>query len=55
MKVLHIISGGETGGSRKHVTTLLEQFPQETACLVVFQEGALSKEAREKGITNCTI
>ncbi|PLS17830.1 glycosyltransferase [Bacillus sp. M6-12] len=50
MKILHVISGGETGGSRKHVNTLLEKFPQEQVCLLVFQEGALSKEAREAGI-----
>ncbi|WP_050616530.1 glycosyltransferase [Bacillus testis] len=49
-KVLHIISGGETGGSRKHVTTLLEQYPRDSVTLLVFQEGALSQEAREKGI-----
>ncbi|MBA2871289.1 hypothetical protein HNQ85_001559 [Anoxybacillus calidus] len=50
MKVLHVISGGETGGSRKHVVTLLSKFPKETATLVVFQEGPLAKEAREHNI-----
>jgi glycosyltransferase involved in cell wall biosynthesis len=50
MKVLHVISGGETGGSRKHVTTLLEKFPSQSVCLLVFQEGPLAQEAREKGI-----
>lgn len=50
MKVLHFISGGETGGSRKHVITLLSQFPKEQASLAVLQEGALSREAREAGI-----
>ncbi|RFU69551.1 glycosyltransferase [Peribacillus saganii] len=50
MKILHVISGGETGGSRKHVNTLLEKFPQEQVCLLVFQEGALSQEARDAGI-----
>ncbi|MEH6942740.1 glycosyltransferase family 4 protein [Bacillus sp. JJ722] len=50
MKVLHVISGGETGGSRKHVTTLLEQFPKESVCLLVFQDGPLAQEARQKGI-----
>ncbi|MGM9924959.1 MAG: glycosyltransferase [Bacillus sp. (in: firmicutes)] len=49
-KVLHVISGGETGGSRKHVTTLLEQFPAESVCLLVFQDGPLAQEARQKGI-----
>lgn len=50
VKVLHVISGGETGGSRKHVVTLLSKFPKESASLVVFQEGALAKEARELGV-----
>ncbi|MGN1385921.1 MAG: glycosyltransferase family 4 protein [Bacillus sp. (in: firmicutes)] len=50
MKVLHVISGGETGGSRKHVVTLLEQYPRETVCLAVFQDGQLAEEARQEGI-----
>jgi L-malate glycosyltransferase len=50
LKVLHVISGGETGGSRKHVVTLLSKFPKEKATLVVFQEGKLAKEAREHHI-----
>lgn len=50
MKVLHVISGGETGGSRKHLVTLLTKFKKEMATLVVFQEGQLSREARELGI-----
>ncbi|WP_338751909.1 glycosyltransferase family 4 protein [Bacillus sp. FJAT-52991] len=54
MKVLHLISGGEKGGSRKHVITLLEQFSSEEVTLAVFQEGQLSQEARESGIrTEC--
>ncbi|OZI13461.1 glycosyltransferase [Bacillaceae bacterium SAS-127] len=54
MKVLHLISGGEKGGSRKHVITLLEQFRAEEVTLAVFQEGQLSQEARESGIrTEC--
>ncbi|WP_108668933.1 glycosyltransferase family 4 protein [Peribacillus acanthi] len=50
MKVLHIISGGETGGSRKHVTTLLDKLPRDQVCLLVFQEGALAQEARDLGV-----
>ncbi|MBA9027824.1 glycosyltransferase [Peribacillus huizhouensis] len=50
MKVLHVISGGETGGSRKHVNTLLKKFPTEQVCLLVFQEGILAEEARQAGI-----
>jgi L-malate glycosyltransferase len=50
MKVLHLISGGETGGSRKHVITLLSKFPKDQVVLAVFQEGALAEEARKAGI-----
>ncbi|MFD2446713.1 glycosyltransferase family 4 protein [Bacillus sp. CGMCC 1.16607] len=50
MKILHFISGGETGGSRKHVITLLSQFPKGQVTLAVLQEGALSEEAKEAGI-----
>ncbi|KAB7707431.1 glycosyltransferase [Bacillus aerolatus] len=50
MKVLHLISGGETGGSRKHVITLLEQFSKEEVVLALMQEGPFAEEAREKGI-----
>ena len=50
MKILHFISGGETGGSRKHVITLLSKLPKDSVSLVVLQEGALSKEAEEAGI-----
>ncbi|MFL0362288.1 glycosyltransferase family 4 protein [Pseudobacillus sp. 179-B 2D1 NHS] len=50
MKVLHLITGAETGGSRKHVITLLEQFAQEEAVLALMQEGPFAEEARAKGI-----
>lgn len=50
MKILHLISGGETGGSRKHLVTLLSQFPKEMVTLAVLQEGALSIEAKNAGI-----
>lgn len=50
MKIVHVISGGETGGSRKHVVTLLEKFAKEEVTLIVFQEGKLSEEARAAGI-----
>lgn len=50
MNVLHVISGGETGGSRKHVVTLLSKFAPGTATLVVFQDGPLAAEARQAGI-----
>lgn len=50
MKVLHLISGGETGGSKNHLISLLQQFNKEEVILGVFQEGKLSQEAREIGL-----
>ncbi|WP_061810708.1 glycosyltransferase [Rossellomorea vietnamensis] len=50
MKVLHLISGGETGGSKNHLISLLQQFNKEEVILGVFQEGKLSREAREFGL-----
>ncbi|MBM7645052.1 glycosyltransferase involved in cell wall biosynthesis [Scopulibacillus daqui] len=45
MKVVHVISGGETGGSRKHLLSLLKCFPKGDAALIVFQKGLLYDEA----------
>lgn len=49
MKILHIISGGETGGSKKHLIQLFHNAPFE-AELLLLTEGAFAQEAREKGI-----
>lgn len=50
MKVLHLISGGETGGSKNHLLSLLAHLNKEEILLGVFQEGQLSDEARKLGI-----
>lgn len=50
MKVAHLISGGETGGSRKHVITLLEKLKKEQICLILLQDGDFAQEARAAGI-----
>ncbi|MBT2581300.1 glycosyltransferase [Planococcus sp. ISL-109] len=49
MKVLHIISGGETGGSKKHLVQLLTNSPVE-AELLLLTEGAFAEDARKAGI-----
>jgi glycosyltransferase involved in cell wall biosynthesis len=49
MKILHIISGGETGGSKKHLIQLFHDAPFE-AELLLLTEGAFAQDAREKGI-----
>ena len=49
--ILHIISGGETGGSKNHLLSLLQELPKDQVALAVLQEGQLADEARSVGIT----
>ena len=51
MKILHMISGGDVGGAKTHVHTLLAGLMKsETVRLVCFMDGPFVKEARELGI-----
>ena len=52
MKIIHLISGGDTGGAKTHVLSLLRGLNQgdDTAQLVCFREGEFAQEARELGI-----
>ena len=51
MKVLHLISGGDTGGAKTHVHTLLAGLtPLIQVKMVCFTEGPFTQEARELGI-----
>ena len=56
MKVLHIISGGDTGGAKSHLITLLSQMNRDKAdtglsvTLLCLMEGDFAREAREAGI-----
>ena len=51
MKVIHLISGGDTGGAKTHVHTLLHGLNQHIrADMVCFTEGPFAQEARELGI-----
>ncbi len=51
MKILHLISGGDVGGAKTHVLTLLRQLMQsDTVQLLCFVEGAFTQEARAMGI-----
>ena len=51
MKVLHLISGGDTGGAKTHVHSLLAGLSSQLQVkMVCFVEGPFSKEARELGI-----
>lgn len=48
MKVIHLISGGDVGGAKTHVLSLLKGLNQtETVHLVCFTEGTFADEARQ--------
>lgn len=47
MKILHLISGGDTGGAKTHVISLLKELQKHIDVqLVCFMEGEFSKDAR---------
>ena len=51
MKVIHLISGGDTGGAKTHVHTLLQGLNRHIqADLVCFTDGPFVREARALGI-----
>ena len=51
MKIMHLISGGDVGGAKTHVLSLLQGLTQtEQVLLVCFMEGPFAQEAREMGI-----
>lgn len=51
MRVLHIISGGDTGGAKTHVFTLLKQLQKEIDVeLVCLSDGIFYREAVELGL-----
>ena len=51
MKVIHLISGGDSGGAKTHVLSLLQDLNKTiTAQLVCFRDGPFAEEARAMGI-----
>ncbi len=52
MKVIHLISGGDTGGAKTHVLTLLDSLRKKNIDveLLCIMEGIFTEEARELGI-----
>ena len=51
MKIMHLISGGDVGGAKTHVLSLLKGLGQtQTVRLVCFTGGAFADEALEMGI-----
>ena len=52
MKVIHLISGGDTGGAKTHVHSLLKGLSDHIqADMVCFTDGPFVQEARELGIS----
>ena len=51
MKVIHLISGGDTGGAKTHVHMLLQNLSRTIdVTMVGFTDGPFAQEARELGI-----
>lgn len=51
MKVVHLISGGDTGGAKTHILSLLSNISARADIhMVCFMEGPFAQEAREMGI-----
>ena len=51
MKVIHLISGGDSGGAKTHVLSLLQNLNRSiTARMVCFRDGPFADEARALGI-----
>ena len=51
MKVIHLISGGDSGGAKTHVHSLLQNLSRTIdVTMVCFMEGPFAQEARELGI-----
>lgn len=51
MRIIHLISGGDVGGAKTHVLTLLRDLSKSHEIrLVCFMAGAFSREAKEMGI-----
>lgn len=50
-KVLHLISGGDVGGAKTHVLTLVKELQKNlTVKIICFMEGPFAQEARDMGI-----
>ncbi len=56
MKVIHLISGGDTGGAKTHVHSLLQNLTRTIdVTMVCFMDGPFVQEARELGIPTVVI
>ncbi|MEG0442317.1 MAG: hypothetical protein RR544_08470, partial [Oscillospiraceae bacterium] len=56
MKVLHLISGGDSGGAKTHVHSLLQNLSRTIdITMVCFMDGPFVEEARALGINTIVI
>ena len=56
MKIIHMISGGDVGGAKTHVLSLLAGLNKtETVHLICFTKGPFANEARQLGIPTTVI
>lgn len=56
MKVLYLIGGGDNGGAKRHVLSLLQELnTEETAQLVTLGDGPLAREAKEQGLAGSVL
>ena len=56
MKVIHLISGGDTGGAKTHVHSLLKGLSEHIqADMICFVDAPFTEEARELGISTRVI
>ena len=56
MKVMHLISGGDVGGAKTHVLTLLQELNKTIqADQVCFMEGEYAQDARDMGIRTVSL
>ena len=56
MKVITLISGGDIGGAKTHVLSLLHGLGKtEQVRLVCFREGEFAEDARKLGIDTCVM
>ena len=56
MKVIHLISGGDSGGAKTHVHMLLKNLGETIGVtMVCFMEGPFAQEARDLGISTVVL
>ena len=56
MKVIHLISGGDTGGAKTHVHSLLQGLTSRIqVSMVCFTDGPFVHEARQLGIDTAVL